>query len=234
VLRSQTERSARGRRNSFGKGSERLVTVLDPSSAASEAYRTLRTNLIYAEVDAPPRVILVTSPGQAEGKSTVCANLGVVMAQSGKSTLIIDCDFRRPVMHEVFGLRNTSGVAEVAIGACELQEAYQEPLADLDLKVMTVGALPPNPAEFAASQRLSEILNTVRERFEYVLLDSAPMGYVSDPLALATQVDGVLLAVDARTTRKGSVQRAVHNLATVGANVFGTVMNNADSNDVYY
>ena len=233
MLRSQTERWARKQPNS-GEISGRLVTVLDPKSAASEAYRTLRTNLIYAEVDAPPRVILVTSPGQAEGKSTVCANLGVVLAQSGKSTLVIDCDFRRPVMHEVFGLRNTVGVAEVAIGACELQEACQEPLPDLDLKVMTVGALPPNPAEFAASRRLSEILATVREKFDHILVDSSPVGQVSDPIVLATQIDGVLLALDARNTRKGSVQRAVHNLATVGANVLGTVMNNADSKDVYY
>jgi capsular exopolysaccharide synthesis family protein len=233
VLRSQTKRWTRKQPNS-GQISGRLVTVLDPKSAASEAYRTLRTNLIYAQVDAPPRVILVTSPRQAEGKSTICANLGVVLAQSGKSTLVIDCDFRRPVMHEVFGLHNTVGVAEVAIGACELQEAWQEPLPDVDLKVMTVGALPPNPAEFAASRRLSEILATLREKFDHILVDSAPMGHVSDPIVLATQVDGVLLTLDARNTRKASVQRAVHNLATVGANVIGTVMNNADIKDVYY
>src|SRR3712207_305780 len=95
--------------------SECLVTVLDPTSAASEAYRTLRTSLLYAQVEATPaKVIVVTSPDySAKGKSTVCANLGVVLAQAGKNTLIVDCDFRRPVLHEIFGLRITRGVADI-------------------------------------------------------------------------------------------------------------------------
>jgi capsular exopolysaccharide synthesis family protein len=214
----------------------RLVTVHDPSSAASEAYRMLRANLLYAAVDAPPKVLLVTSPGPAEGKSTLCANLGVVLAQSGKRTLVIDCDLRRPVMHQIFGLHNTSvGLVNVVVGERTLQEACQEPLPDLGLKVLTVGALPPNPAEFLASRRFAEVLATARETFDYVVLDSSPMGQVSDPTAIAVQADGVLLTLDASKTRKGSVQRAMRGLNAVGANVLGTVMNNAKgSTDVYY
>jgi len=207
--------------------SESLVTVLDPASVAAEAYRALRTSLLYTQVDTPPKVIVVTSPGSAEGKSTVCANLGVVLAQVGKSTLIIDCDFRRPVMHEIFGLNNTRGIADVLLGEHIPQKIYQEPLTGLDLKVLPVGPLPPNPAELLSSRRLAEFLASVRERFDYVLIDSSPTGLVSDPTVLATQGDGVLLTLDARRTRKGDLRRAVRDLRAVGANVLGTVMNNA-------
>lgn len=203
-----------------------LVTVLDPTSAASEAYRTLRTSLLYARVDSPPRVIVVTSPGPAEGKSTVCANLGVVLAQAGKNVLLIDCDFRRPVMHKIFGLHNAHGVVNILLGERSPQEVYEEPLRGLGLKVLTVGSLPPNPAELLASRLLSEFLARVREEFDYVLVDSPPTGLVSDPAILAAQGDGVLLTLDAQKTRKGDVRRTVRSLTAVGANVLGTVMNN--------
>ena len=92
-----------------------LITVLDPANAASEAYRSLRTNLLYAFVDNPPKTILVTSPGPGEGKSTTCANLGVVLSQAAKRTLILDCDFRKPRVHQLFGLRNLHGVVDVLV-----------------------------------------------------------------------------------------------------------------------
>jgi capsular exopolysaccharide synthesis family protein len=213
-----------------------LIAALDPTDVASEAYRRLRTNLLYAIVDAPPKVIMVTSPGSAEGKSTVCANLGVVLAQAGKRVLIMDCDLRRPTMHEIFGLStNAGGLVDAVMGDLSLQEAQQEPLEDLDLKVLTVGDLPPNPAEFVNSRRFSEFLAAIQTEFDYVLVDSSPTGLVADPLVLATQVDGVLLTLDARKTRRGDVRRAMRGLTTVGAQVLGTVMNNViGSRNGYY
>jgi capsular exopolysaccharide synthesis family protein len=232
---SQPEKQIQKKRTK-STGSRCLITVLDPASVASEAYRALRTSLLYARVDTPPKVVLVTSPGSEEGKSTVCANLGVVLAQAGKRVLIVDCDFRRPVMHDIFGLGNARGVVNVLAGECQLQEAYQEPLPDLrDLQVLTVGAVPPNPAELLSSQRFAEVLHTVSEDFDYVLLDSSPTKVVSDPAIIAAQSDGVLLTFDAQKTRKGDVRRAVHALAAVGANILGTVMNNGKgSEEVYY
>lgn len=159
-----------------------LITALDPTDVASEAYRRLRTNLLYALVDSPPKVIMVTSPGSAEGKSTVCANLGVVLAQAGKNVLIMDCDLRRPMMHEIFGLSSAGGLVDAVMGELSLQEAYQEPLEDSDLKVLTVGDLPQNPAEFINSRRFSEFLTTIQVEFDYVLVDSSPTGLVADPL----------------------------------------------------
>jgi capsular exopolysaccharide synthesis family protein len=207
--------------------SEYLVTLSDSTSAAAEAYRTLRTGILHALVETSLKVIVVTSPGSAEGKSTVCANLGVVLAQAGRGTLIVDCDLRRPVMHKIFGLSSSRGVVDALTREHSLQESYQEPLPDLALKVLTAGALPPNPAELLSDRRLSEFFASVREEFDHVLVDSPPIGLVSDPIILATQGDGVLLTLDARKTSKGDLQRAMYSLRTVGANVLGTVVNNA-------
>jgi capsular exopolysaccharide synthesis family protein len=214
---------------------KRLVTVLSPESAASEAYRTLRTNLLYAHVDNPPKVIVLTSPGQGEGKSTTCANLGVVLAQAGKNTLLLDCDLRRPVIHKFFGLRNLSGMVEVLVEERKVQEVWNEPIPEL--KVLASGRIPPNPTELLGTQRFAEMLAGFRDIFDYVLVDAPPEGPVSDSAVLATRGDGVLLVLDAQHTRKAHLQQAMRGLEIVGANVFGTVMNNVKlpaRSDYYY
>lgn len=205
---------------------ERLVAELDPTDACSEAYRTVRTNLLYAFLDAPPKSIVLTSPGPGEGKSTTCANLGVVLAQAAKDVLILDCDFRKPVMHKIFGLRNLHGIMDVLVGERSLREVQKEPVDGL--KVVSVGPIPANPAEVLASQRFSRFLAGVREEFDYVLVDTSPIGLVSDPVILAAQGDGVLLVLDAQSTSKRSVGLAMRSLETVGANVLGTIMNNVE------
>lgn len=203
---------------------DRLITRLDPDGMASEDYRILRTSLLYASVDRPPKVVVMTSPGPQEGKSTSCANLGVALAQAGKSTLIMDCDFRRPSMHKIFGLRNFRGVVNVLGGDNSLQDICQEPVPGL--KVATVGPLPHHPAELLGSMRFAELIDQVRKEFDYVLIDTPPAGLVSDPMILASQADGVLLVLDARKTRKVSLRKVKRSLEAVGANILGTVMNN--------
>jgi capsular exopolysaccharide synthesis family protein len=212
----------------------RLVTVLDPTSPGAEAYRTLRTNLLYAAVllDETSKVMVLTSPGPGEGKSTTCANLGVVLAQAGKKVLIVDCDFRKPVMHRFFGMRNIHGVVDVLVGERKLEEVGAEPVEGL--KVIAVGHIPPNPTELLGSRRFSELLASFREEFDYVLVDAPPVGLVSDPAILAAQGDGVLLVSDAQNTRKGSVRQAMRSLEVVGANVLGTAMNNVDASQSGY
>jgi receptor protein-tyrosine kinase len=203
-----------------------LVTLVDPTHASAEAYRALRTNLFYSPADPRSKVIVLTSPGPAEGKSTTCANLGVVLAQAGKSTLIIDCDLRKPVIHKAFELRNLYGVVNVLVGERTLQEVSHEPLAGL--KVVPVGPVPPNPAELLGSPRFGDLIDQVRPMFDYVLIDSPPTGLVSDSAIIAAQADGVLLVLDAGATRKTSVRKAMRDLKTIGANVLGTVMNGVD------
>lgn len=211
----------------------RLITLSDSSSSASEAYRTLRTNLMYARIDTPPKVILVTSPGTTEGKSTTCANLGVVLAQAEKKTLIVDCDLRKPTMHKTFGLRNFRGVVDVLAGGKSLQDTLQETLLK-SLRVLTVGPIPPNPAELLSSRRFADFMSLARREFEYVLMDAPPVQLVSDAAILATQADGVLVVLDAQKTRKSGLRQTVRSLENVGANILGTVMNNVDASAGYY
>lgn len=210
----------------------RLVTLVDQDGLAAEDYRSLRANLFYAFVDAPPRTILTTSPGLQEGKSTTCANLGVALAQAGRSTLLLDCDLRKPVVHEIFGVRNIRGVVDVLAGSRELHEVWHSPVPNL--RVVPTGPIPPNPAELLSSQRFQQMLEEARGQFDYVLMDAPPVEAVSDPVILATHSDGVLLVIDAQNTRKGAVRRAMRSLEAVGARVMGTVLNNAGETEGGY
>ena len=204
-----------------------LVTVASPDNVASEAYRTLRTNLLYALEDGPSKVIVVTSPSPMEGKTITCANLGVVLAQTDKNALILDCDLRKPTLHKIFGLRNLRGVVDLLRGEHTLQEVWQQsPL--LGMKIVTAGPIPPDPAELLYSRRFAQLLDQARQGFDYVLLDSPPTQLGSDPLILAAQGDGVLLVIDLQDTRKGSVRHSMRSLEAAGANLLGTVMNNVE------
>ncbi len=210
-----------------------LVTILDPTSPASEAYRGLRTSLLYSHIDRPPTVIVLTSPGPSEGKSTTCVNLGVVLAQAEKNVLIVDCDLRKPAVHTFFELRNIHGIVNVLVGERGVREVWKEPMSGL--KVVCTGSIPPNPTELLGSRRLSEFFANVREEFDYVLIDAPPVGPVSDPTILAAQGDGALLVLDAQKSRKVAVRQAIRELEAVGANVLGTVMNNVKrSKEGYY
>jgi capsular exopolysaccharide synthesis family protein len=202
-----------------------LVTVYDPTGAASEAYRMLRTNLFYALIDSPPKIIVMTSVSFGEGKSTTAANLGVTLAQADKNVLILDCDLRRPRLHSMFGENNTNGLVDILAGGSRVEEVWREPIPGL--KLICAGPSLPNPAELLSSRRLREFLTEMRPRFDYVLVDAPPVG-VSDSVVLAAHGDGVLLVLDSQRTRKGPLRQAVRSLQGVGANVLGTVMNNIE------
>jgi capsular exopolysaccharide synthesis family protein len=209
--------------------SGQLVTVFDPAGAASEAYRSLRTTLLYAVANTPPTVVLVTSPGLMDGKSTTCANLAVVLAQAGKETLVIDGDLHKPSVHKIFGVPNVNGMVDVLSGEYELSEMCTEPLPGL--KILSAGPLPPNPAELLISGRLASLVGQARQLFDYVLIDSPPTEFVSDPMIIATQADAVMLVLDSEEASKVSMHRAVHDLEAVGANVLGSVINKAPKSE---
>ena len=207
--------------------SSNLITILHPNDAASEAYRRLRTSLFYSQLDDPPEVIVLTSPVDREGKSTTCANLGVVLAQADKETLLVDCDFRRPALHQMFGLPNAWGLGGILQDERSLREVCIEILPNL--KLVTAGPLPPNPVEVLGSQPFATFLAEAREQFDYVLVDSPPVQAVSDPVVLAAQADGVLLILDAQSPRRTHLQQeAVRSLEAVGAVILGLVVNNAE------
>jgi len=176
-------------------------------------------------MDAPSRVIALTSPGPGEGKTTVCANLGVVLAQAEESVLVVDCDLHRPAVHGVFGLRNLQGLENVLSGERRShEEVQQEPMPGL--RVVTTGPLPPYPAELLGSMRFKEFLRQAGSDFDYVLLDTPPVSMVPDSLVLAAQADGVLVVLDAQSTRKAALRRTIHGLESVRTNILGTVMGN--------
>ena len=220
-----TRLRGRARKDEVDAVPECLVTLTDPSGSASEAYRSLRTSLLYAVVDAPPKVVLITSPGSADGKSVTCANLAVVLAQADKEILVIDGDLRQPTMHSIFRERNVAGVVNVLAGENEVSEAWKTIIPGL--KMMSAGPVPPNPAELLSSVRFAELVGQARQQFDYVLIDSPPTGVVSDPMIIAAQADAVLLVLDANGTSKGSLRKAIRDLEAVGAKVLGTVMNKA-------
>jgi signal peptidase I len=205
---------------------QRLSAILEPTGPASEAYRSLGRKLVHASVEKPPKVTLVTSPDRGEGKSVTCANIGVVLAQAGKSTLIVDCDFRKPAIHKIFGFRNLLGVVDVLDRLAWLHEVYGEVIPGL--KVAPAGPTPPDPAARPRSLRFTEFLTRAREEFEYILINAPPTEAVSDLAALASRSDGVLLVLDAQKERRDSVRRSIRNLETNGARVLGTVVHNVD------
>ncbi len=205
-----------------------LVTITDPRSPVAEAYRTLRTNLEFANLERPLRTLLVTSPGPEEGKSAVVANLAVVLAQAGKRVLVADCDLRHPRQHEIFGLSNNLGLTTVLRDDVPFSSL---PLADTGvagLSVLTSGPVPPNPAELLARPRMAELIASLAARADVVLFDAPPVVVVTDAAILAARVDGVLLAINARGTKRDHALRAKELLEKVNARLLGAVLNNVE------
>jgi len=202
-----------------------LITLNDARSSQAEAYRSLRTNLEFSSLDHPIHTLLVTSAAPDEGKSTTLANLGVISAQAGKRVVLLDCDLRRPRLHEFFELSNNVGVTTALLNA-EATLPLQATSVP-NLRVMTSGPLPPNPADLLASARMKALLEQVAADADLVLLDAPPVITVTDAALLAAKVDGVLLVVSAGHTKRDHAQRAKDLLAKVNARLVGAVLTNA-------
>jgi capsular exopolysaccharide synthesis family protein len=213
--------------SSFG----RRAAVADLAAEAStskegEMFRTLRTNLRFSHVDMPRRVVLVTSTGPEEGKSTIVANLGVSLAQSGRRTLLIDTDLRRPALHRLLDLPKTRGLADVLAGDAALPDAIRQTRVD-GLDALVCGTLPANPAELIESARLQEMIAGLRSSYDYVLLDSPPAGGLIDASLLSSVADGVLFVVEPRRFDWRVLRAALRQLDRAGARVYGVVINKA-------
>lgn len=202
-----------------------LQTLLYPRSAVAESFRALRTNIEFASVDSTVRSILITSSVPAEGKTTVAANLGVVFAQAGKSTLLVDADLRRPGLQEIFGLPNSFGLTNLLRSDGLTLEMLAQVTEEPNLRVVTTGPLPPNPAELLGSQRMREILELLKNEVDVVIVDSPPLGAFTDAAILSSRVDGTVLVVGAGRTRRGAVQHGRQALAKAGAHVLGVTLN---------
>lgn len=213
-----------------GELGARLVAGRDPRNPVSEAYRSLRTNLTFSSPDRPPKTIVFTSPLPQDGKSTSAANLSITLAQQGIRTLLIDADLRRGLLNGVFGVEREPGLTNVLAGQASLAEAIRE--IDLGesgtLYFLASGPYPPNPAEILGSQRMRSLLEELENRFELVIIDSAPLTVVTDAAVLGTKADGVVLVARANVTEKGAIRYAVEQLKNVRARVLGAVINDVD------
>jgi non-specific protein-tyrosine kinase len=215
--------------------SDKLITTLGPFSPTSEAYRVIRSNIQFMSVDQPIKSIMVTSSTAGEGKSVTVANLGIIMAQAGLKTIIVDSDLRRPTQHEIFQIPNHGGGLTELLCSPEIEIKNQ--LRDTkveNLRVLTSGVLPPNPAELLGSQRMGQLLAKLNDLADIVIFDSPPVLAVSDAPVFSNRVDGVILVILAGRARCEMIKQTLLNLRQANANVLGGVLNRVPKKRGYY
>ncbi len=195
-----------------------------PRSAAAEAFRKLRTNFSFLGVDRESICCVITSPGAADGKSTVTANLALALAEAGTRVVIVDADLRRPSQHRIFRLQERIGTTTVLLQRADARDALQQ-VGTGSLAVLTAGQLPINPAELLASRRMAELIQWLRGTAEVILLDCPPLLPVTDPMVAARSADGVLLVARADATTTDQVGAARSACDKAGVTLFGTILN---------
>jgi tyrosine-protein kinase Etk/Wzc len=205
---------------------------LDPQSAVAEAYRTLRTTVLFSSLDRNIQVLAVTSSAPQEGKSTTSSNIGIVMAQNGKKTLLVDADLRRPILHSVYGIPREPGLTNLLFERTTFEEAIKSTDVE-NLYVLPCGIIPPNPAELLGSQRMGQLIAKLREEFDVVVIDTPPVVAVTDALLLSHSADATILVARADVTRVDAMLRAMDSIERSGAGLLGVVLNNFNVANAY-
>jgi capsular exopolysaccharide synthesis family protein len=219
-----------------GNETTALAMIEDVRSPIAESYRHLRTSLLLSSAGQPPRTVLITSSQPSEGKTTTAINTAFMLSQTGAEVLIIDCDLRRPRLHAHFDLPNARGLTNWLSGETDLEALLQECEKSPNLKLLTSGPVPPNPAELLGSDEMRKLLTILSERFTHIVLDSPPAISFTDASILSTMVDGVVLVVHGGRSSRAVVRRAKQQLLDVGAHIFGVVLNNVkmEPQEYYY
>jgi polysaccharide biosynthesis transport protein len=213
--------------DSDGSMSKELVMARDQLSLTAESYRTIRTALLLAKAEQPPKVILLTSPAPGEGKTLTTVNLGIALAQSGQSVVVVDADLRKGRCHKLVNVSNQTGLANVLVGQVSLRNALKETGVG-NFYVLPRGVLPPNPADLLMSRKMQEVLTELRNSFDFVLIDSPPAIAVSDAAVLSAFCDGVLLVFRGQKTTAQAARRAVERLDSIHATLLGVILNGVD------
>ncbi|MGQ0560344.1 MAG: GumC family protein [Gemmatimonadota bacterium] len=213
-----------------------LVAGRNPRGSASEAYRTLRTNLTFAQPEKPPRTLVFTSPAPGDGKSTSSSNLAITLAQQGLRSILVDADMRRGSMHRALETSAQPGLSDYLAGGPSLEDVIRSvQLADASFDFVPTGTLPPNPAELLASTRMQALLEHLEGQYDAVIFDAPPLNIVTDAAVLGARTDGVILVVRAGVTDRAAVRFAFDQLNAVRARVLGCVLNDVDARrDRYY
>jgi protein-tyrosine kinase len=200
-----------------------LIAHLDPKSPAAEAYRSLRTSLAFTGVDGGLKVMVVTSPGPGDGKTTTACNLAISLAQSGKRVLLMDADLRKPSIAHNFNLANTVGLTHLLTGEENMDSTLRQPTGMENLFVLTNGRIPPNPAELLGSRKMLVLIATLKERFDMVVIDAPPAAHLTDATILGSISDGALLVISAGESHIESTRLAKKKLETAQVHILGTV-----------
>ena len=203
-----------------------LVTKKIPRSLSAEAYRSLRTSIKFSLIDKPIKTIVVTSSLAGEGKSTVVVNLAYSLSQDGARVLVIDCDLRKPSIHENFLLANEKGLTDVLFGKSDLKGVTKK--IEDSLFLITAGTILPNPAEILGSKEMENLIKELKINFDYIIIETPPILPVSDTLLLVSKADATLIVVKARKTKEKMVKESYERLIEAKANVIGTVLNESD------
>jgi capsular exopolysaccharide synthesis family protein len=202
-----------------------VITQASPRDPISEAYRVVRTNLDFSAIDEDLKSFIVSSASPSEGKSTTAANLAVVMAQTGKQVVLIDGDLRRPIQHKIFKLSNNLGLTTAILDNQMPVMGHLQESSVTNLRVLTSGPIPPNPAELLNSQRMKDVLKEFEEAVDLVIVDTPPVLTVADASIIGPQVNGALLVIETGKTRRATFATAVERLARTGTHIFGAILN---------
>jgi capsular exopolysaccharide synthesis family protein len=212
-----------------------IITDTNPKSPISEAYRTLRTNIDFSSIDEQLNVIMLTSAGPGEGKTTTASNLAVAYAQADKKVLLIDADLRKPTLHHMFVRSNRWGLTNIIAGQTTVKEVICE--TDINnLHLLTSGPIPPNPSEILASKKMSALLEELKLTYDMIIIDTPPALAVTDAQIVATKCDGVILVIDSGKVKREVAMKVKASLEHVKARILGAVLNNLDrkKGDSYY
>jgi capsular exopolysaccharide synthesis family protein len=211
-----------------------LIAMQEKHSPMAEAYRHLRTSLLFSSAGKPPKTILVTSSQPAEGKTTTAINTAITLAQADADVVVIDCDLRRPRVHSYFAMDNTQGLTNYLSGERDTENLIKT-YSDLPrLKVITSGPIPPNPAELLSSNEMKNLLQFLSGRYRHVIIDSPPAISFTDAAILSTLVDGVVLVAMANKSSIHLMRRFKQRLGGIGARIYGVVLNGIKSGSVEY
>ena len=210
-----------------------LILNHNPRSILTESYRTIRTSLLLSQAEKPPRVILLTSPSPGEGKTVTSLNLAIALAEDGHSVVLVDADMRKGCCHERLGLRRNGGLSNLLSSGLLLRDALQQTSVER-LDFLSRGIPPPNPTELLGSRKMKEVLTELRQRYDFIIIDSPPVIAISDASILSVIAEGVLLVLNAQVTSIPYAQKAVERLDFVRAHLLGVILNAVNIDDPHY
>ncbi len=194
--------------------------------AVVEAYNTIRTNILFALSQSDEKIFVVSSANEGEGKSTSAVNIAISFSQLGKKILLIDSDLRKPSVHKKLHVTNTKGFSNVLVGFCTFEEAVNEINPNLD--VLTAGSVPPNPSEILASTAVDRLFDTLKAKYDYIILDTPPLNIVTDAVVLAPKTSGMVIVIKDAATGHDEFKSAISAVEFANARVLGVILNSVN------